>query len=212
MKRIAWIILVWAALLTTLQAENFDCSQPLGKMKKFVSCGKTILQADTPLDEGKSLIKNFPESKILSGDLDNDGINDFIVFATEHTRDGMADRIIILKGKPGGGYEDLAKSSTIEYGKADIEMTNHSLYLQVDSNSLEESLTEIYQFKYRNRGFYLIGKEEREDVPDEGKITNISTNYLTGEEIEIDWVNGKKTSETRNKVKRKLVRLEEFSR
>jgi hypothetical protein len=58
----------------------------------------------------------------------------------------------------------------------------------------------------------LVGKEEREDVPEEGNISNTSTNYLTGVEIETDYKNGKKITETRSRIERTQLKLEDFVR
>lgn len=208
-----WITLSWLVLLTTAHATSFDCTQL--KAKKFVLCGKAIVQADIHLDIKKSLTTIYPESKIISGDLDHDGINDFVVYATEQTSVGMTDRVVVLKGKSGGGYEDFAKSSVIQYGTANIEIKNQSLYIQVDHNSINESHTKIYQFKYRAGGIFLIGEEERSYVPvdeNHGSESITSTNHLTGKVIETEKTNGNVTRETKEKGVRKLLRLEEFTR
>lgn len=208
MKKIIWIVLGWFSLLAAAQAASFDCTQ----FKRFVRCGNTTAQPDIPVDVIRSIARTYPDSHILSEDLDGDGIRDFVVLSSEKTVDGLSDRILILKGKQGGGYVDFAKSSNIEYGKASIEIKKRSLYVFVSNNTLKEYNRETYQFKYRHGGFFLIGKEEKEDVPEEGNSSNISTNYLTGEEIEVSLANGKKTVETRHVPEPQLIRLEDFSR
>jgi hypothetical protein len=205
------IVFGWLAILLTAQADDLNCTQPFGIDKKFVRCGKATVQADIPLEVKESLSILYPESKILSGDLDQDGTKDFVVYATEHTDDGLADSVIILKGKPGGGYEEKAKSSVIQHGTSSIEIKNNSVYLQVD----HESHTDIYQFKVRDGGAYLIGKEEVSyDHPVDkkhGSESRTIANYLSGEVIKIQKANGKTTSTTKEKVERKLIRLEDFS-
>lgn len=215
MKRIAWILLGWVISLAATQAEAVDCTQPLGKAKKFVRCGKAMIQADIPADARTLLANEYLESKILSGDLDQDGVNDFVVYATERTGEGLAGKVVILKGKSGGGYDVLAKSSFIQYGTADIEISKNSLFLRVDHNSVNESQTETYQFKYRDGGFFLIGKEEISYNPaDEshGAEYRTSTNYLAGVEVETEKVDGKITAQTKKKIEVKLLKLENFSR
>ena len=203
------------SIVQMAQADDLNCTQPLGVDKKFVRCGKATVQADIPLDARESLSILYPESKILSGDLDQDGTKDFVVYATEHTDDELAYRVIILKGKPGGGYEELAQSSAIQYGTAKIEIKNNSIYLQLDRNSINEAHNEIYQFKIRDGGVFLIGKEEISYIPVDkkhGSESRITINYLSGEAIKTLKVNGKVTSSTKEKAERKLIRLEDFSR
>jgi hypothetical protein len=215
MKQIAKLVLGLMVLLISAQAKGNDCTQSLGKAKKFVRCGKAVVQADIPPNERNFLIEKYQESRILSGDLNLDGINDFVVYSTEHTGNGVADRVVMLKGKSGGGSEPLAKSSVIQYGTANIEIRNNSLYLQIDHNSTSESHAEIYQFKYRDGDVFLIGKEEISYAPvdeNRGSESRTSTNFLTGEEIRIERTDGKITRESKAKVDRKLLRLEEFSR
>lgn len=215
MRQTGWLVLGLMVLLGSAQAEGINCTQPLGKTKKFVRCGNAIVQADIPPNERNSLIEKYQESKILSGDLNRDGVNDFVVYATEHTSDGVVDRVAILKGKSDGGSEDPEKSSVIQHGTANIEIKNNALYLQVDHNSINESYKETFQFKNRDGGIFLIGKEEISYVPvdeNHGSEFRTSTNYLTGEEIRTEKTDGEVTREIKVKVGRKLLRLEEFSR
>jgi hypothetical protein len=207
------IILFGLLMAGAAQADSFDCTQI--RAKKFVRCGKAVIQADIPIVEKISLSEIFPNSKILSGDIDQDGINDFIVYATEQDNNGMTDKVVVLKGKSVGGYDNFAKSSSIQYGTANIEFKNQSLYIQFDHNSANESQTEIYQFKYRNGGIFLIGEERISYVPvDEthGSTFRTSTNFLTGEVIKSEITDGKKTKELKERVKRELLSLENFSR
>ncbi len=207
MKRIAWVILGWLVSVTMALPEGFDCYQ-----KKFVNCGVEI-----PLDVKKSLTKIYPNSEILSEDLDRDGINDFVVFTSEKTIDGIVDKVVVLKGKPDGAYDELAKSKGIEHGTATMGIKKQSIYITVIHNSINESNTEIYQFKYRSGGIILIGKEEISYLPvdeNHGNEAKTSTNYLTGEVIAIEMADGK-TKETKSRLgknERKLLRLEDFSR
>ena len=215
MKLSKWIVFGWLAILLTAKADDLNCTQPFGIDKKFVRCGKATVQADIPIDAKESLSLLYPESKILSGDLDQDGTKDFVVYATEHADDGLVYQLIILKSKPGGGYEELGKSSAIQYGTTNIEIKNNSLYLQVDSNSANESHNEIYQFRIRDGHVFLIGKEDITYVPADKKHGNESrttTNYLSGEVIKTLKVNGKATSTSKEKTERKLIMLEDFSR
>jgi hypothetical protein len=215
MKLSKWIVFGWLAILLTAQADDLNCTQPFGIDKKFVRCGKATVQADIPLDARETLSILYPESKILSGDLDQDGTKDFVVYATEHADDGLVYQLIILKSKPGGGYEELGKSSSIQFGTPNIEIKNNSLYLQVNHTSVNESHDEIYQFKIRDGHVFLIGKEDITYVPTEKKHGNESrttTNHLSGELIKSMKVNGKTTSTTKEKTERKLLRLEDFSR
>ena len=199
MKDISWIILAWLALLPTTQAENLD-STPLPLSVKRFTRGDSIVEIEIPSDVKNSIVKVYPNSNksnikdaVLSGDL-GEGGNDDLVIATDpvNTSLGTETRLVIFRGKPNGSYEYLAQSSNIEYGKVTTEIKNKSLYIFVFNNTLKEYNEEIYEFKYRNGGFFLIGKEVNEDVPEEGNRSNISTNYLTGIEIETDWKNNKK--------------------
>lgn len=212
MKKIVIIIISLFSLQSTAHSDNLDCSQPIGKSKKFIRCGKASFQSDIPLTEMKSISKIYPQSKVLSGDLDHDGIDDFVVSTTEDNKGALVDKVYILKGNPGGGYTKFSTSSFIEYGKSDIELRNQSFYIVVSNNTLKESNTETYQFKFRNGAFLLIGQEVREDDLDEGTSSTISTNFLTGVEIKSDWINGKKTGEAKTSVERKLLKLEDFGR
>lgn len=205
MKRIVWTILWWPVLLGAAQSESFECYH-----KKFVNCGVEI-----PAQLKESIAKEYPKSQILSEDLDQDGINDFVIFTSEKTQDKKDGKVVILKGKADGTYELFAKSSDIEIGTASVGLKNKSIYITVIHNSINESLTEIYQFKYRNGGIFLIGEEEHSYFPvDENHFNavRISTNFLSGEVIETEISDGKTTKTEQRKIERKPLRLEEFSR
>lgn len=218
MKHITLILLGWLALIATSRADETICI-PLKNGAKFVRCGEAVIQADIPESDIKSLASGYPISKILSGVLDQDTVNDYVVSATEHTNSGLVDRVIILKGKPGGGYEELAKSSHIEYGKTDVEIRNHSLFIIAFNNSMNDSDSETYQFKYITNDFVLIGAERNVAHLVDGSRYKTSYNFLTGEKIEYSNINGK-LSEVKSKIQArergiqysKKITLEEFSR
>lgn len=217
MKKIFWII-AGVLLVSVANADNFEC-RPLGKKKIFMRCGKSIIQSDVPLTIMKLLSASYPVSKILSDDLDNDGINDFVVYATEGVNDQLNDRVIVLKGKSDGSFELIAKSKMIEYGKADIEIKNHSLFITRLNNTLNDSDSETYQFKSRANGFILVGAELFVSHPENRDNFRTSINYLTGAKIISKTENG-----VSNEIKSKLldhepelqfskpIRLEEFER
>jgi hypothetical protein len=219
MNRIGWVVLGWLTLSPMVQADGLECTQPLGKAKMFMLCGKskTLVQAGIPLEDITSILKTYPDSRsILGGDLDHDGINDFVVDATEQTSAGLVDRVIILKGKSGGGYVNFAKSSTIEHG-AIATIKHDSLMISLNKVSNHKINVEIYQFKNRDGVFYLTTKTDGSFNYVEGnseKLTGleIDSNYLTGEVIETSRTDGRITGTTKKRIERKLTRLEDFTR
>ncbi|HEY7985289.1 MAG TPA: hypothetical protein VIE17_00035 [Methylophilaceae bacterium] len=209
MKLIVGIILSGLFWQILAQAEGLDCEQ-LRYTTKLVECGTTVIQADIPLDEQKSLIARYPSAKILSGDLTNDGINDFALSIAEHKDDGPVNRVIVLKGKHGGGYEEFAESSEIEFGTEDIEIKNHSLYINIVRHDLQET----YQFNYRKGHFVLIGLDEVAYTPGVTSYNYVetSTNFLTGDVIE-NTVEEKMPQTEKTKLssgERILLNLEDF--
>lgn len=178
----------------------------------FAFSRNATAQIEIPLDV-TSLKNMYPSFKLLSGDLDNDGVDDFATIYSEETSGG-SHYIVVLKGKPGGTYEFVSRSLNVEYEKMDVEIKNKSLYVTRFSNMITESHSETYQFKFRNNGYFLIGKEEYSYTPEDGKKYRDSVNYLTGEEIETEVVNGK-SEVIKSHLKdgeRELLRLEDFSR
>ncbi|NOU00387.1 MAG: hypothetical protein HOO95_02265 [Gallionella sp.] len=179
----------------------------------FAFSGSVTAQIEIPLDV-ISLKSMYPNFKELSGDLDNDGVDDFAAIFSEKTSDGRIYYIVVLKGKPSGTYEFVTKSLNVEYEKMAVEIKNKSLYVIRFSNTLAQDLSETYQFKYRDNGYFLIGYEENSYTQDDAKKFRDSINYLTGAEIETEIVGGK-TEVIKSRLKeedRKLLSLEDFSR
>jgi hypothetical protein len=166
-----------------------------------------------PINVMERIKAMYPNSgRIVQGDLNNDGIDDFVLL----NKDGLNDVVVVLKGKSDGSYESFARSSEIEYGTADIEIKRKSIFITVFHNSLALTLSEVYQFKYDSQlaGFFLIGQEENSYAPEDEIKRTISTNYLTGMVIERETAN-RKTSEVRHKLapnERRLLKLEAFVR
>jgi len=215
MNQVGFIVFSCLFMLTRAQAESINCTQPINKEQRTVSCGTARVQADIPLDEKKSLAATYPDSTILSGDLDHDGINDFVVGIPTKTDYGMGEKVIVLKGKHGKGYENFAMSSDIE-GFSDIEIKNQSFYILVDHNSLVNTHRVTYQFKYRSDGIYLIGEEEYSALPGNDAwelLFRISTNYLTGDIIKYERTDNQKIIKTKSRLEKdklRLLRFEDF--
>lgn len=177
-------------------------------------------QTELPLSVKAPISAVFPNSTIVNGDLNNDGISDLAILVSEEMSNGITDRLVIYRGKTDGSYGFFAKSLGIQHGTADLKIKRKTLYITTFHNSLKESYNEIYQFKYlaksngaKSNGFFLIGKEETSYTPDDGNKYVVSVNYLTGKRIEREKINGqtKEIKSQLNKVERNLLRLEEFS-
>lgn len=176
--------------------------------------GNSWAQLNLPTSVKPPLATTFTNTKIASGDLNNDGLEDFAVLLNEKSESGNSNRIAIYKGKADGTYELAAQSLNLEYGAIDFEIKRRSLFITAFHNSLKESYSETYQFKYRNNAFFLIGKEESSYTPDDGNKLVVSENYLTGKRIKRQTISNK-TSETIVQLSNKEIipiRLDEFSR
>jgi hypothetical protein len=199
----------------TCAVNDMECVSSSATDSSSGLCGKEVPNTDIQSSALKLLLGKYPNSKILITDLDNDAINDVVIYNTEKENEETIDRLIVVKGKADGSYVELEKSSTIEYGTGDIDVKNNSIFLIVNHNSIEETSTETYQFKLREEKVILIGKEELSYVPNNQNNSlerRISTNYLTGDVIQVDRINNKVQARQISKIGISLIELKDFTR
>lgn len=187
---------------------------PIALISLLIAHSGNCAQIELPLSVKNPISTVFPNSKIVKGDLNNDGINDLAIQISEETGNGLTDRVVIYRGEHDRSYGLFAKSQNIQYGTTDLGIKKKSLYITAFHNSLRESYNEVYQFKYlaKANGFFLIGKEENSLTLDDGNEHIVSVNYLTGKKIEKKKINGqiKEIKSQLTRKERKLLRLEEF--
>lgn len=154
------------------------------------------------------------------GDLTADGVDDFAVclwasdWGTPGEDNGQA--ILVYKGNPDGTYEIVARGPFFYVpGTMSLAIKKGSLYIEDDFNPPAFRVESVYQFKYRNDGFYLIGEEVMEYVAGEegyDLAVRTSTNYLSGKKIEKQFgrKKGKEKVSILSEQDKKLVNLKEF--
>jgi hypothetical protein len=176
--------------------------------------GNGYAQSQLPRNVRPPLTKEFPDSKIIKGDLNGDGLVDFAILTSGKTTDGATNRVAIYVNKPDGSYAFAAQSGNLDYGTIDIALKRKSLYILAIHNSLKESFNEVYQFTFHNDAFLLVGKQENAYSPDDGSEYTLSENYLTGKRIEKRKINNKtkETSSLLSTRELKSIRLDQFSR
>lgn len=171
-----------------------------------LACAPEIFKVDV---ENK-----YPKNKILRGDLNNDGIPDIVISYSEQQIKDRFDRIAVYEGQTAGSFCLVAKSGKLEYGKTDFELKKGSIFVTAFSNTNNESVSETYQFKYRNGHYVLIGSEQSEINNSNGTTYRDSKNHLTGKRIE-------KTTKERKTVEKastladdesKVLSLDRFER
>jgi hypothetical protein len=137
-----------------------------------------------------------------TGDLNKDGVPDKVLRLVEdlpvESKDGVLNNryraLVILFGKPGGGFTRAAVASKLlqcslcsgvlgdpEGGNIQVEIKNGVLNVNQLSGSREATdLTQRFRYDADSRRFLLIGQDVNEYDRAAGGGTSTSTNYLTG--------------------------------
>ena len=178
----------------------------------FALSGNSDAQVEIPLTIKKTLMEQFSKFNVVEGDLNNDGVGDFVVKVTEEGNGLPTDKLAVYFGKTDGSYTLVTKSQSYQYGVSDLEIKKGSIFVRVFHNMIPQSYNLTYQFKYLKSSFLLIGTEEYSYISENGNEFRSSVNYLTSKKIETNYVNGK-TKVTESFLKgeeKKLIKLEEF--
>lgn len=129
-----------------------------------------------------------------------------ILFIIFKTKDGtyklsVQSATIIMREGMGGVFGDPFDG--MEYSRGSIVISFYG------GSSWRWGYT--YRFRYRNKGWYLIGETDETYNTNTGESETIDTNCMTGKQIttSID-INGKKDVVTRNIGKKKLKMLIDF--
>jgi hypothetical protein len=178
----------------------------------FALSGNSDAQVEIPLTIKKPFIEQFSNFHVVEGDLNNDGIGDFVVQVTEEGNGLPTDKLAVYFGKTDGSYTLVTKSQSYQYGVSGVEIKKGSIFVQVFHNMIPQSYDITYQFKYLKNNILLIGTEEHSHITANGNEFRSSVNYLTGKKIETNYVN-RKTKVTESFLRgeeKKPIKLEEF--
>lgn len=174
-----------------------------------------------PQQAQKYIKSRYPNYEIIAeahaeGDINGDGISDAAFLIISHPRENHV-RLVILEGKPDGGFSQLVISrnwSQPQHG-VDFDIRKRSIFVQTFHGDQFEGYFYRYQFQYKDNRLVLIGEDSGSELSSEearspSRKTSISTNYLTGDVIKGITEKGK-TIKTKSRLPvQQLMTLEEF--
>ena len=159
-----------------------------------------LVQAKTAL-ETYAPTSRFHDYAIDFGDVNNDGLTDFVTFlgAPQYNDNGVENlKAVVFLGARGNTFTFFEESSDIQ-GHARVsnglEIENQSIVLRREGVGWVEK----FQFKMRYGRLALVGLEDSKFGPDAGKDAGTSANLLTGRVIR--WTgSGKSRREKKSSV------------
>ncbi len=204
---------------------------------------KAPVEKEMPSSATEQIIKIFPTLSIgdwVSGDLNQDGIQDIAVFISGAVgRKDEEHSIIVLKGKANGDYELMSQSLSWGFGYSNysdgMEIKNGSLVFSMHITERCCEYNDAFQFKLKEGSLVLIGYDSHHllNIPyedwDEKAASTIhekadenynqygqSINFLTNRKMQ--WMRDSKLfrhskgyKETASKIVPKpLLKLEQF--
>ena len=119
------------------------------------------------------------------GDLNGDGVPDVAVVLTGSKGDApREERLVVLAGRPGGGYQLLSLSGDLCYPSKfyHLEIQKNAVALQAVEHADASSMSSYtLQFRYNAmlQDLELIGERSDEDGYNDGSSYRISINHLT---------------------------------
>ena len=156
---------------------------------------------------GKTLAEIVPadcDTTVVEGDLNQDGVNDYVIVATPRNPENMKTRddgYVYNFNKPVMGiyfgtterdmytlfkqYFNTLPGAEDEFQSVDLDLSiNNRGVLRIgvsyfNSAGSADSDNSLYVFRYQNGDFYLIGKDTRSFSRYSGECTKVSENYLT---------------------------------
>jgi len=154
------------------------------------------------------------------GDVNGDGIPDVAMLLTGNRteNDPREERLVVLTGKPDGGYKVLSISAEFCHPSKfyNLEIAKNSLFAQMveyaDSSRIS-SYTLQFRYNAKINDLELIGEETNSESYEEGSIERTSTNHLTGAVIHTTKVgeNGETKTRTEQIGKSALPKLNGYS-
>ena len=159
-----------------------------------------LVQAKTAL-ETYAPTSRFHDYAIDFGDVNNDGLTDFVTFLgdPQYNDNGVENlKAVVFLGARGNTFTFFEESSDIQ-GHARVsnglEIENQSIVLRREG----VGWVDRFQFKMRYGHLALVGIETNKFGPDAGKDAGTSANLLTGQVIR--WTgNGKSRREKKSAV------------
>lgn len=134
---------------------------------------------------------------LAEGDLNGDDIPDAaLVVLGWNGEDGTRDeRLVVLAGQPDGSYRILSISGQFCHPRKfyNLNISKQSLFVEALSHaSSAYTSSTTFQFRYEAKrdDLVLIGREYLSENLDDGSLHRISTNYLTGDVVEITRARG----------------------
>ena len=128
-----------------------------------------------------------PRVMSARGDINGDGIEDWAAVLQWAGKYGEEAQLIILTGRPTGGFALAEHSQTTQlyrYGIDDIRIEHGSLFLQTDhSGSATSHSGSTFQIKYYQGDWRLIGCNLFDAEAGASTMTHQSYNYLTGRSV-----------------------------
>ena len=177
-----------------------------------------------PLPVHQFVAAAYPGSKVVeavAGDLNGDGASNHVLLL--NVDEGLQQQLLVLGARAGGRVELVSASRPFghcHHGR-EIWIQRKSVYVHCfHSRSFSMFSHWTYQFAMRKGRMQLIGEESYWEETKDGQpvpgnpLHFTSTNYLTGEEIQSDKVNGRVVLRKKTvlpEVERRPKFLEDFA-
>jgi len=179
--KMAWAVLCWFALA------GFTDTPPAEPTSRPALPGIGSF-ATTPDAFLASLFSTgTPRVMSVRGDLNGDGVEDWAAVLQWIGKYGEEAQLIILTGRPTGGFVLAEHSQTTQlyrYGIDDIRIEHGSLFLQTDHpGSATSHSGSTFQIKYHQGDWRLIGCNLFDAEVGASTMTHQSYDYLTGRSI-----------------------------
>lgn len=157
----------------------------------------------------------------LDADLNLDGLQDLAAVLDRGSEEDAERLLLIAVGTPSGVYKKVIESSRALYKSNEggvwgdpfdsLYFKNNSLFLSLYGGSAWR-WSSVYQFKYYDSDWFLIGYEGTFFHTGSGESTETSYNFLSGKmQVKTTGPEGGKNEEWTDKGRKTLISLSDFS-